>query len=54
MPLTGICTPLPKQDSRFRFPSNVNEKVQEYENTLIIGALSNAVNCGISVSRWFL
>ena len=27
MPLTGICTPLPKQDSRFPFPSNVVEKV---------------------------
>ena len=27
MPLTGICTPLPKQDSRFPFPVNTNEKV---------------------------
>ncbi|XP_028405661.1 AF4/FMR2 family member 4-like [Dendronephthya gigantea] len=26
MPLTGICTPLPKHDSRFPFPSSVNEK----------------------------
>ena len=60
MPLTGICTPLPKQDSLFRFPSNVNEKVQEYKNLclrtlsnshLVITYLYTVTSCNIYISK---